>query len=342
MKNKLYLFLCLIFISGCGGGGGAAAFALLLADLGSTSTNEDTTFNSSLSASTNYDSVITYSISSDPAYGQASVTNTGAFTYTPSQDYYGQDAFVIRVTATRKDSSGQTIGTPLNQTKSINMTVNPVNDAPVLTLFGNDFSGYGDTNIVFDDLLNININVSDVDNENSELNFYASFPDENVDGVYGEGVNSAYVTLDFSTLNSAGLLTMSLCVSDGSAESCATDQIQSYFVSNKEVKSVDYNCDSDGLNCSQSDQHLYYLVGSPNSSARTNYIFIGDQLTGTTDRDEFRLRLAESVNLLVGSDATDVVNGYFNIIVLEEVALTGVSVFDIAIGCYSDWDPNIY
>ena len=167
-------------------------------------------------------------------------------------------------------------------------------------------------------------------------------PDENVDGTYGDGINSSYVTLDFGTLNTAGLLAMSLCVSDGSAESCANEQIESYFVSNKQVKSVDYNCDSDGLNCSQSDQHLYYLVGSPSSAAKTNYIFIGDQLTGTADSDEFRLRLAESVNLLVASDAADVVNGYFNIIVLEEVALTGVSVFDIAIGCYSDWDPNIY
>jgi len=54
MKNKLYLLLSLIFISGCGGGGGAAAFALLIADLGSTSTNEDTAYNSNLSASTNY------------------------------------------------------------------------------------------------------------------------------------------------------------------------------------------------------------------------------------------------------------------------------------------------
>ena len=58
MKNKFYLFLCLIFITGCGGGGGAAAFALLLADLVSTSTNEDTTFNSNVLASTNYNSDI--------------------------------------------------------------------------------------------------------------------------------------------------------------------------------------------------------------------------------------------------------------------------------------------
>ena len=223
MKNKLYLFLCLIFITGCGGGGGAAAFALLLADLGSTSTNEDTTFNSNVSASSNYNSDISYSISSEPTYGQATVTSSGAFTYIPNQDYFGQDTFAIRVTATRKDSSGQTIGTPLNQIQSINMTVNPVNDAPVLTLDNNDLSSFSDTNIVFDDLLNMNISVSDVDNENSELSFYASFPDENVDGVYGESAESAYVTLDFSTLNSAGLLTMSLCVSDGSAESCANE-----------------------------------------------------------------------------------------------------------------------
>ena len=339
MKNKFYLFLSLIFVSGCGGGGGAAAFALLIADIGSTSTNEDTTFNSSLSASTNYNSVITYSISSSPANGQASVTSSGGFTYIPNQDYYGQDNFAIRITATRKNSSGQTVGTPLNKTQSINMTINPVNDAPVLTLVDN---GFGDTNIIFDDLLNINISVSDVDNEISELDFYASFPDEKVDGVYGEGINSAYVTLDFSALNSAGLLAMSVCVSDSSAETCANEQIESYFVSNKQIKSVDFNCDSNGLNCSQSDQHLYYLVGDPNSAAKTNYIFIGDQLNGTTDRDEFRLRLAESVNLLVASDAADVVNGYFNIIVLEEVALTGISVFDIAIGCYPDWDPNLY
>ena len=131
--------------------GGAAAFALIIADLSSTSTNEDTTFNSSLSASTNYNSDIAYNISSEPTNGQASVTSSGAFTYIPNQDYYGQDTFAIRVTATRKDSSGQTIGTPLSKTQTIDMTINPVNDAPILTLVDNDFSGYGDTNIVFDD-----------------------------------------------------------------------------------------------------------------------------------------------------------------------------------------------
>ena len=340
MKNKLYLTLCLIFISGCGGGGGAAAFALLIGELGNLSTNEDTTLNGNLSASTNYNSEISYTISSSPSNGQALVSTNGSFEYVPNQDYFGSDSFVIRVTATRKDSNNNTVGTPINKTQPINITVNPVNDAPVLTLL-DEFTDFNNTNIIFDDLMNVNISVSDVDNSINELDFYGKFDTETVNGTHGSGVNSDYVTIDFSNLNNAGLQTMSMCVSDGAIETCA-GSIESYFVSNKQIQTVDYNCDDSGENCSQSNQHLYYLVGSPDSSARTNYIFIGDQLTGTEDRDEFRLRLAESVNLLVETDAVDVVNGYFNIIVLEEVDLSGVSIFDIAIGCYSDWDPNIY
>ncbi len=185
----------------------------------------------------NYNSDITYSISSPPANGQAAVSSSGAISYMPNQDYNGQDTFVIRVSATRIDSGGQSSGTPITKTQSVTMTINPINDAPVLTLL-DDFSGYGDTSIIFDDLLNMNISVSDVDNDNSELQFYGSMPTENISGVYGDGTTSSYVTLDFSGLNTAGLLTMSLCVSDGSIETCASDQIQAYYVANKEVKNV--------------------------------------------------------------------------------------------------------
>jgi hypothetical protein len=340
MTKKLNILICLIFLTGCGGGGGAAAFALLIADIGNLSTNEDTSLSGNLSASTNYNSVISYSISSSPSSGDASISDNGSFLYAPNPDYYGQDNFAIRVTATRKDSNNNTVGTPINKIQNLNITVNPINDAPVLTMVS-DLNGFDKTNIIFDDLMTLEITVSDVDNSVSELQFYGSFIDQNIEGTHQGGVDTDFVTLDLSTLNNAGLQTMSMCVSDGSVETCAGD-IESYFVSNKQVKSVDYNCDNDGNNCSQSNQHLYYLVGTPDSSARTNYIFIGDQLTGLEDRDEFRLRLAESVNLLVETDAADVVNGYFNIIVLEEADLTGVSIFDIAIGCYSDWDPNIY
>ena len=78
-----------------------------------------------------------------------------------------------------------------------------------------------------------------------------------------------------------------------------------------------------------------------NSEAKTNYLFIGDQLNGSQDRDDFHRALLSSINLLYSSDASELLDGYFNIIVLEEVALSGVSIFDIRTGCYS-WDTNIY
>ena len=133
---------------------------------------------------------------------------------------------------------------------------------------------------------------------------------------------------------------MDICVTDGIDSVCG-GSLQSYFLSNREIKSVDY-CDSTGNNCSTSDQYLYYLVGGPNTDARTNYLFVGDQLNGETERDSFHQALLSSVNLLMTSDASELVDGYFNIIVLEEVDLTGVSIFDIRTGCYASWDASIY
>ena len=133
---------------------------------------------------------------------------------------------------------------------------------------------------------------------------------------------------------------MDICVSDGIDSACG-GQMEAYFPGNREIKSVDY-CDSTGNNCSTSDQYLYYLVGGPSTDARTNYLFVGDQLNGESSRDSFHEALLSSVNLLMNSDASDLVDGYFNIIVLEEVALTGVSIFDIRTGCYASWDASIY
>ena len=116
----------------------------------------------------------------------------------------------------------------------------------------------------------------------------------------------------------------SICVTDGISSSCGA-QVQAYFPGNKEIKTVDY-CDSTGNNCSTSDQYIYYLVGGPDTDARTNYLFIGDQLNGESDRDAFHEALLSSVNLLMESDASELIDGYFNIIVLEEVALSGVSI----------------
>ena len=86
-------------------------------------------------------------------------------------------------------------------------------------------------------------------------------------------------------------------------------------------------------NCSTNDQYLYYLVGGSNSTAKTEYIFIADQINDSTDSEEFHLRLLESVNNLRDSDASEVFNDYFNIRVLEESDPTGASIFTIEKGC---------
>jgi len=71
---------------------------------------------------------LTWSIASAPANGAASATPTGngtsaAISYDPAANWHGADSFVVRVT----DAFGGT------DQITVNVTVNPVNDAPVVT-----------------------------------------------------------------------------------------------------------------------------------------------------------------------------------------------------------------
>ncbi len=59
-----------------------------------------------------------------PAHGEITLNPDGTFTYTPNGDYNGSDSF----TYTIKDENGAT------STATVNINVNPVNDAPVLDL----------------------------------------------------------------------------------------------------------------------------------------------------------------------------------------------------------------
>ncbi|GGC29163.1 hypothetical protein GCM10011371_15850 [Novosphingobium marinum] len=65
---------------------------------------------------------LTYSISSDPANGTVTVGDGGVLTYVPNADFSGTDSFEVTVS----DGNGGT------DTATVNVTVNPVNDAPVL------------------------------------------------------------------------------------------------------------------------------------------------------------------------------------------------------------------
>ncbi|MGE5567308.1 MAG: tandem-95 repeat protein [Parcubacteria group bacterium] len=100
-------------------------------DFGSASTtasgDEDTTITGTVTA-TDVDTGDTqaYSVvnsgSGAPSHGTVSIdADTGAYSYTPDADYNGSDSFTVTVT----DSQGAT------DTIEVDVTVNPVNDAPV-------------------------------------------------------------------------------------------------------------------------------------------------------------------------------------------------------------------
>ena len=64
-------------------------------------------------------------IATQPANGRVSISNDGRLQYTPNPDFFGSDTFEYRATD----------GTGAVQTAQVSVTVNPVNDAPVV---GND------------------------------------------------------------------------------------------------------------------------------------------------------------------------------------------------------------
>ena len=339
MKNYSLQFLLLsIFLASCGGGGGGSSLVLTVQQFSSFSVNEDDTYQTVISSSTNKPANITYTISKPSVNADVTISNSGALFYSPQPNYYGVDTFSITVLATPE---GQT-GSYESKTLNVNANVISVNDPPTITI-NDDLSSYNESTLIFDDNLSISVNINDIDNIVSELSVFGQIEGQNISGTFTEDLSipgSGTADINIASNQNAGLHLMDICVSDGIDSSCG-GQIEAYFPGNREIKSVDY-CDSTGNNCSTSDQYLYYLVGGPNTDARTNYLFVGDQLNGESSRNSFHEALLSSVNLLMNSDASDLVDGYFNIIVLEEVALTGVSIFDIRTGCYASWDASIY
>ena len=338
MKNNSLQFLLLsIFLASCGGGGGSSLI-LTVQQFSSFSVNEDSSYQTVISASTNKPATINFTISKPSNNANITISDSGALFYSPKPNFFGNDNFSITVIASIEGQTGSYESTTLN----INANVISINDPPTITI-SDDLTSYDQNTLIFDENFLVNVVISDIDNTVSQLSVFGLIENQNLPGIFTEDLSipgSGIADINLSSNQSAGLKNLEICVSDGIDSSCG-GQIEAYFPGNKEIKTVDY-CDSTGNNCSSSDQYLYYLVGGPNTDARTNYLFVGDQLVGETNRDDFHEALLSSVNLLLESDASELIDGYFNIIVLEEVDLTGVSIFDIRTGCYASWDASIY
>jgi VCBS repeat-containing protein len=94
-----------------------------VANNSSFTTNEDTAYNETLSATDVDGNPLTYSVVAQGTKGTVVITNTatGAFTYTPNANANGSDSFTFRVND----------GTVNSNTATVAVTITPVPDAPI-------------------------------------------------------------------------------------------------------------------------------------------------------------------------------------------------------------------
>tara|TARA_Y100001935_G_scaffold243788_1_gene235520 strand:- start:980 stop:3058 length:2079 start_codon:yes stop_codon:yes gene_type:complete len=335
--NYLRSVIALLLIASCGGGGGggpSVPFTLNLAP-NNISTDEDTIYSGSLAADANEVVTLTYALTTQASNGQVSLSaNGGAVTYTPNENFNGTDSFSYSVTAVEKSNV---------KNSTVTVTVNPVNDAPVVTITSK--TNLTENNILFDQNPTFSLTYNDVDNTNDELTFSARVNNTNVPSTFTEsnpGIGD--IVLDLTSLSSAGLFDAEIIVSDGSLS--GSDTYTTWHISNKRVVTISQDDDPedgfDGGAKTLKDYYVYYLVGDPNSKGRTKYLFIGDSLNGSTDINLYRRALIASVNKLNGSDASEFFSeDYFTVVSAEPVNPDGTSPVGVRTGCY-DFDENVY
>ena len=303
--------------------------------------DEDNSISDSIIANPNSEVTVSYQIITQPQNGTLQYSAvTKDVIYTPSQDFNGTDSFTYSINVNERN---------LDLNETVEIVVNPVNDAPILEILsglvdenGNDI--FSDSTLIFDDVKDFEAEISDIDNELSDLIVYATIGNETISGNYYPSTiegQSSLLRLNMTDLNTAGYNEISICVSDGNLNNCSS--FSSYFLSNKQTISIGSECSevNGEENClSYDDHYLYYLVGSPDDIANTEYVFIGDRLT-SDNIDFFRSEVLDSVNTLVNSDAVLLIDGFFSIVVIEEVALSDLSAFEIEMGCYPS-TPTVY
>ena len=337
MKSSKFIAL-LVLVSSCGGGGGggdaSVPFAITLAP-NSISVDEDNIFNGSFAARANEPVTLTYSLTSGTSNGQINISSSsGSVTYTPDSNFNGEDSFTYSVTASEKS---------VTQTSTVTISVNPINDPPSISIVSNN--ELDENSILFDQNPSFSVTYSDVDNSDDELSFSAKVNGQDVPSTFtASGSGSGDITLDLTSLTSAGLFDAEIIVSDGSLT--GVDTYTTWHISNKTVVTISQDDDPedgyDGGAKTQKDYYVYYLIGNPQSTGRTKYLFIGDSLDGNTDISLYRRALIASVNKLNASDASEFFGeDYFTVVSAEPVDPDGTSPVGVRTGCY-DFDEDIY
>jgi hypothetical protein len=350
MQHKYIFIFCTFLLASCGGGGGGGGddsigtgptpptttpFQLSIG-LTAFSTNEDTSYTGSLAAVANEQVTLTYAITSSTSNGSLSLGTNGSITYSPNENYFGSDAFQYSVTAEEKN---------VTQNATVNITVNSVNDLPVIAFVSPP--NYSKNTLLYDVNQTFQVSVDDVDNTISDMSFDLKLGDETFEGTYTSNTDnpsSGEVSFNLLSLQNAGLYDAEVRVFDGVDFDSVS--FEAWFVANRREVRIQQDDDPedgfDGGAKTPKDYKVYYLSGGPSAMGKTQYLFIGDSLANANEIDLYRRALLASVNKLNDSDAKDFFSkDYFSIVSAEPANPDGTSPVGTRTGCY-DWDEDVY
>ena len=350
MQHKYIFIFCTFLLTSCGGGGGGGGddsvgtgptpptttpFQLSIG-LTEFSTNEDTSYSGSLAAVANEQVTLTYVITSNTSNGSLSLGTNGNITYSPNENYFGSDAFQYSVTAEEKN---------VTQNATVNITVNSVNDLPVITFVTSP--DYSKNTLLYDANQTFEVTVEDVDNTINDMSFDIKLGEETFIGSFTSNTDNpstGQLAFNLSALQNAGLYNAEVRVNDGT--DIDSVGFEAWFAANRREVRIQQDDDPedgfDGGAKTPKDYKVYYLSGGPSAMGKTQYLFIGDSLANANEIDLYRRALLASINKLNDSDAKDFFNkDYFSIVSAEPANPDGTSPVGTRTGCY-DWDEDVY
>tara|TARA_B100001996_G_scaffold255096_1_gene198164 strand:+ start:415 stop:2487 length:2073 start_codon:yes stop_codon:yes gene_type:complete len=326
MKKIILSFFMVIVLSACGGGGGSPSvpFSISVSSF-SLSVNEDESYSGTLTATKNETTTVTFELTTNPTNGTLSLNSGGGYTYTPPLNFNGSDSFKFRAYASPQNK--------YSAEGTATITVNAVDDAPVLTI-----NGIPDTNTILfrDDQEKISFSgsVSDVDNEFADLSFSSSFNGADAT-VTADNETGLTISIDVSSIIDASRFNIEIkaCSGTQSSLTCDSEAFDTYLASG-------YKDDGTYI--------TYNLLGSyeleSTNPRNIAMMILADSIVDGSsgiNRSAFREQLTKNFNALMDSTVKDYVDGFFSVMIVEPSNPDGSSFVDVKSGDDCEDDDDI-